>query len=48
MGPKLGHFGLLECDLNTGIRTCEVPELAACELTKLAVGFRDLRSPTFP
>ena len=44
----MGRFGRVECDLNTGICTCEVPELAACELTELAVGFRDLRSPTFP
>ena len=41
--------GLVKCGLNTGVGTCEVPELAACEGVPVHAGqFRDPASPGFP
>ena len=43
-----GTIGLVKCDLNQGVGTCEVPEHAACEVPVHAGQFRDPTSPSFP
>ena len=41
-----GSPGLVRCGLNTGVGTCEVPELAACSGLPVHAGqFRDPASP---